>query len=391
MTSVGTAPIKEQTQAGTRPWIRRNLTWIGFSVLLAGLVVFLLVGRQAAAEDGKPLSANNPSPNGAMAIAQILQQHGAAVTSTDSLASTLAALDQHPGSTVLLYDARGFLAADQLQELKDAAGRIVVVAPRFATLRALDPDIRTGGVVPGSVQVLEPDCSEVDARAAGAVKAEGTIYSGPRVCYPVRRGGPGLYAASEDGSLIVLGSTGLLDNQHLAEEGNAALSIRSLGNAGDVVWYLPGASDVAPDSSTPTLGQLAPPWVGIAGPWLALVAVLAIAWRGRRMGPLVHEPLPVVVNAAETAEGRARLYQDSRSVERAADNLRAGTLSRLAGHFNLGGGSTADDVMDAAAKKLGRPHPELRSTLLDFRPQSEQQLVQWAQELERIEQEAMTG
>ncbi|WP_347107893.1 hypothetical protein AAHB33_13235 [Paenarthrobacter sp. S56] len=109
------------------------------------------------------------------------------------------------------------------------------------------------------------------------------------------------------------------------------------------------------------------------------------------MGPLVHEPLPVVVKAAETAEGRARLYQDSRSVERAADNLRAGTLSRLARHFNLGVGSTADDVMDAAARKLGRPHPELRHTLLDFRPQSEQQLVQWAQEIERIEQEAMTG
>ena len=46
---------------------------------------------------------------------------------------------------------------------------------------------------------------------------------------------------------------------------------------------------------------------------LLLTAGLAAAiWRGRRFGPLVPERLPVTVRAAETTEGRARLYAHAR-------------------------------------------------------------------------------
>jgi signal transduction protein with GAF and PtsI domain len=107
------------------------------------------------------------------------------------------------------------------------------------------------------------------------------------------------------------------------------------------------------------------------------------------MGPLVFEPLPVVVKAAETAEGRARLYQDSRAVERAARNLRAGTLSRLARHFNLGADATTEAILDTTARHVKLPATEVRSVLIDFMPESEGQLVQWAQQIERIEQEAI--
>ena len=66
------------------------------------------------------------------------------------------------------------------------------------------------------------------------------------------------------------------------------------------------------------------------------VAVLAMLWRGRRLGPLAAEPLPVVVRSAETAEGRARLYQDGRSLDRAAATLRAAALTRLSARLRLG-------------------------------------------------------
>ena len=52
-------------------------------------------------------------------------------------------------------------------------------------------------------------------------------------------------------------------------------------------------------------------------------------WRGRRLGRLVPEPLPVVVRAVETTEGRARMYRRSRAHGRAAATLRAATLARL--------------------------------------------------------------
>ena len=44
-------------------------------------------------------------------------------------------------------------------------------------------------------------------------------------------------------------------------------------------------------------------------------------WRGRRLGPLVVEPLPVVVKAVESTQGRGRLYRRVRDRAHAAGIL----------------------------------------------------------------------
>ncbi|MCT9870136.1 DUF4350 domain-containing protein [Paenarthrobacter aurescens] len=382
------APLERSSRRGFTVWFRKHLAWIGIGALLAGLVTYLAIAGVSGAKDPRPLSARNPAPDGAMAVAEILGRQGVSITPTDTLADTLSALSARDNATVLLYDPKGFLDQSQVEDLTAAADRIVLVKPRLRTLSGLEPGFRPGGVVPEATTVIGPDCDQRDAVAAGRVSAQGSVYTGPMVCYPIRSSGPGLYAASTDGRVIVLGSTDLLDNQHLATEGNAALALRTLGNNRDLVWYIPGVGDISTADSTPTLNELAPRWLAFAGPWLAVVTLLAIAWRGRRMGPLVFEPLPVVVKAAETAEGRARLYQDSRAVVRAADNLRAGTLARLARHFNLGADATREAIVDATAQRLGRPAPEVGSVLIDLMPENEGQLVQWAQQIERIEQEA---
>lgn len=193
-----------------------------------------------------------------MAVAEILSQHGVDVTSTDTLEETTAALERDPDASLLLYDPRGFLDGEQLSGLRDSANRMTVVSPRLTVLRALDADIRPGGVVPEDITTLNPACGVEDAQAAGPVAARGAVYSGPAVCYPIRDGGPGLYAAVEGGRLVVLGSTDLLDNQHLADQGNAALAIRTLGTTQKLVWYLPSVADIQADRSAPTLSELAP-------------------------------------------------------------------------------------------------------------------------------------
>ena len=380
----------EGLSAGQRfkAWFRKHVVWIALGVLLACLVTFLAINSVSGATDSRRLSARNPAPDGAMAAAEILARHGVSVTPTDSFEDTLDALSAKDETTLFLFDAQGFLDRSQVEEITAAADRVVVVTPRLRTLNGLGQGIRPGGVVPEATQVIEPGCEQEDAKAAGRISAQGSVLSGPVVCYPTREDGPGLYAASADGRVIVLGSRELMDNQHLALEGNAALTLRTLGNNANLVWYLPGVGDVSASNSNPSLSELAPRWLAFAGPWLGLVALLAIAWRGRRMGPLVFEPLPVVVKAAETAEGRARLYQDSRAVGRAADNLRAGTLTRLARHFNLGAETTPEAILDATARHVAQPAQEVRFVLIDFMPENEGQLVQWAQQIERIEQEA---
>jgi hypothetical protein len=86
---------------------------------------------------------------------------------------------------------------------------------------------------------------------------------------------------------------------------------------------------------------------------LWLVVLLVALWKGRRIGPLVSEELPVVVRASETVEGRGRLYRSRRARDRAADALRTATLQRLLPRLGLGAGASPTAVVTAVAQRSG--------------------------------------
>jgi hypothetical protein len=356
---------------------------------VVGLAV--VISTQLAPKgDSLPLSVHNAGPDGARAVSEILGRHGVAVKDVGSFGAATAALADRPGATLLLYDRSGFLDQSRLDDLITNAGRVVLVTPRLATLQAFDAGISQSGVVPESAPLLEPGCGLSDPAAAGAVSGTGGfLYDGGTVCYRPPGSAAGLLASTDGGGLTVLGSAALISNGALARNGHAALVLRTLGSSADLVWYLPGIGDAAASESAQTLDELAPDWVAFLGPWLVFVAVLAIVWRGRRLGPLVFEPLPVVVKAVETAEGRARLYQDSHALDRARDNLRAGTLVRLAQALRLGSQASVENVAEAAARRLGRPVTDI-SGLVQEHPRTATRLVQWSQELEKLENEVRT-
>lgn len=377
-------------RSGAGSWLGRHRGAAAVGAAAAVGLAVVISSQLAPKGDALPLSVHNAGPDGAKAVSEILGRHGVSVKDVESFGAAADALSDRPGATLLLYDRNGFLDQYRLEELTANAGRVVLVTPRLGTLKALNAGISQAGVVPESSPLLEPGCGLSDPAAAGPVSGTGGfLYDGRTVCYRPPGSTAGLLAATDDGGLTVLGSTALLNNGGLASYGHAALALRTLGSSGDLVWYLPGLGDAAASGSTQTLDELAPDWVAFLGPWLVLVAVLAIVWRGRRLGPLVFERLPVVVKAVETAEGRARLYQDSHALDRARDNLRAGTLVRLAQALRLGSGATADEVTRAAARHLGRQVTDV-SGLIQERPGTAARLVQWSQELDKMENEVRT-
>lgn len=390
--TAGPAADRRGTQRASRlkAWTRKHR---GLSVAAAVLLVALgitIANVLAAPKDGRALSAGNPGPSGAQAVARILSAHGVRVEPVDDFTSAMAALSSRPGATLFLYDNGSYLDGDQLQQLIARTDHTVVVAPSFTTLEGLDSGLQQAGIVPDGREVLQPGCSDADARAAGPIQAPSSyLYSGGATCYSPDTEGTdtaGVLARSASGNLTVIGSEQLMSNRELAREGNAALAIRSLGKTDAVVWYLPGVGDFNNAASPPSLNELAPAWTAYLGPWLILVAALAMVWRGRRMGPLVFEPLPVIVKAGETAYGRARLYQDARAIELARDNLRAGALVRLARHLRLGPDASVEDVGRRAAAYVGWPEASVLDLLAEM-PAGEARLVQWAQELHKLEQE----
>jgi hypothetical protein len=120
---------------------------------------------------------------------------------------------------------------------------------------------------------------------------------------------------------------------------------------------------------------------------LSLAVLLIALWKGRRIGPLVAEELPVVVRASETVEGRGRLYRSRRARDRAAQALRAATLQRLLPRLGLSADTSAPAVVIAAAQR-SRFHAEsVRHILFGPSPASDADLVQLARTLDDIERQ----
>ena len=390
------APEQAAASGGSSTTALRNRLrawrlWIVLALLLVGGVVLTLL--TSSGSDRTPLSAANPAPEGAQAVVRVLQEQGVEVVQAEDYESALAALEDKDAA-LLFFDPNEYLTGSRLSELEAAAQKRVLVEPTFAQLRALAPDISQAGLVPEDIidagTVSEARCPDPAAEAAESVSAGGLAYRGPITCFPVTGSSEptaGLYAAAGDGSAAVLGYSGLLANGTIAANGNAALALWALGSQDTLVWYLPVPADIPAGAEPVNPFSLLPDWVNPLLAWTVVVAALAAFWRGRRLGPLALEPMPVVVRAAETADGRARLYQDSRALDRAAANLRAATLVRLASRLRLGPGSTAADVVQAAARSSGRSAADVDSLLNRHIPANDSDLVAWSQELLYLEEE----
>ncbi len=188
----------------------------------------------------------------------------------------------------------------------------------------------------------------------------------------------------------MLGSGVLLTNDRLAQEGDAALALGLLSDRRPVVWALPGGSDLARAQGA-SLRDVLPGWVLPVVAELLVAGVLLGLWRGRRFGPLVAEPLPVVVRAVEVVEGRGRLYRQGSARASAAAALRTGALQRLLPALGLGRATNTDDTERGAAVlaqtvsvRSGWPVEAVRRLLYGPAPADEVALVNLAGELDRL-------
>ncbi len=368
---------------------RRALPLLIGAVVLAFIVLIGLIPGQD--EDNRPLSPTNPAPDGARAVAEVLSDQGVDVVHPATYEDALAVLGEGPAS-VFLNDPRGYLSADQVQDLAGGAERTILAAPGTRQLLGLDQDFDVVGALPpgtDDAEAVDAACPDPAAVAAGSVSSTGTVYTGPVECFPVELedASGGLFVTSTDGSVVVLGAPALLSNRSITENGHAALALTALGSSPTLVWFEPTSADIVATGEGIDPTTLLPGWINVLLLWLLACAALAMLWRGRRLGPLAAEPLPVVVRAAETAEGRARLYQDSGSVSHAAANLRAATIARMARRLRVNRSAPAGEVLDAAARHSGRSRADLEQRLLDSTPTTQRELVLWAQDILELEKE----
>jgi hypothetical protein len=186
--------------------------------------------------------------------------------------------------------------------------------------------------------------------------------------------------------VTVVGSTEFMTNGGLLRAGNAALAMNLAGQHPRLVWYAPQRMEGESSGST-TIFSMIPDNVAwmVAQLWLAVL--LIALWKGRRVGPLVAEELPVVVRASEAVEGRGRLYRSRRARDRAALALRAAALQRLLPRLGLGADASTPAVLVAVAQRSRSHEESVRHILFGPPPVSDTDLVQLARALDDIERQ----
>jgi hypothetical protein len=241
--------------------------------------------------------------------------------------------------------------------------------------------------------VRAPGCRLPAARRAGPADAgpvsydvDGTSLGSAVRCY-AHDGRPSLVQGRVDGQLLTLvGSVSGFTNSRLDDEGNAALSLGLLGGHDRLVWFLP-SRDALPPQAQKSFYALVPHgvWWGLAQ--LAVAILLLALWRARRLGPVIAEPLPVVVRAAEAVEGRGRLYRRAGARDRAGEALRSGGRARLGPALGLPRRADPTVVVAAVAARSSRPAAEVGALLYGAAPADDASLVRLADALDDLERE----
>ena len=365
-------------------------------VVAAWLAVMVWIALQPNRDDGS-LGLDDETPSGAAAIVDVLQDRGIEVRPAQSTTQLASELDRRPDATVVLHDkyaamqTASFERLEALDELIPTDQRVFAGVSDRQLQYLLDGVAATQPVGFEDHLEVEADCQLDAASEAGDVAGirQGVVLTDAgHGCFGVDNTASAdtayAFAQTADGA-IIFADWRMLSNSGLYENGTATLATWSLGGSETVIWFQPDFQ-FDPDAD----GQLSPvqlpDWARMGLVWAVIVAGIWLLYRGRRTGPVVVEPLPTEVPAAETTVGRGRMHAKAKHFDHALQTLQQASLARLARMLQLGPRTAADAVLAEAAAQLGLPQHELQT--LYSRPTSRltnQQFVTWSNQLLDLE------
>jgi Domain of unknown function (DUF4350) len=356
--------------------------------LIAGLVLAaaIILGAVASQERRGYLDPDGVDSAGARALVRLLEAQGVQVDGVRTVDN--AAASGGPGDTMLVT-IPDLVQPDDVQRLVDTGADLVLVAP--GNVSAFDDKLQVVGSAPP--EELEPECDLIQAERAGSARLGGVAYDAPssaQRCYRDESGAFLIVDTTDSGErMVVLGTGDPLTNRYLDDDGNASLALGLLGQTERLIWFRPVIAPAAGGQQA-SLSELLPSWVVPVGWQLAIAAVFAAWWRARRLGPVVTEPLPVVVRAAEATEGRARLYRRGRARGHAATALRDASTARLRSRLGLPRDTSSEGIAHAVANRTDRSPADVSAVLVGPPPLDDTALVELADDLDRLEQEVRT-
>lgn len=374
------------TPTGRAAW-RASGPVVAFAVALGVVIALclLVVFTRQPVESG--FSIRSAGQNGTRALAELLRQQGVSVDEARDPADAVA--DAGQGTTLVVADTT-FLTRHAAGAVASSGADLVLIAPSPTRLADITHRVRESGLDQQDTE--EPDCSLPAASRSGAAQVTGSVYrvtkerTGVVRCYRSGHGAALVQWRESSHTITVIGSTYPFVNARLDQQGNAALALNLLGANRELIWLLPEPA-ASGGQRTGSFADLVPYPVRIALFGIVVAVALFAVARGRRLGPVIAERLPVVVRAVETTEGRARLYRAVRARGRAANALRAGTISRLRPLLGLPRRAEPVAVIAAVAARSGRDPADVQLLLYGGTPDDDAALVRLADGLHALERQ----
>jgi hypothetical protein len=372
------------------PWLRRNrgTTLLVVVLLVVVALVSLVTVRQSP--QGEPLDPDNPSPDGAQAVARVLEQQGVELDVVRRAAELeRATIDADTTVMVTSPERLGTGTAHQVEVRTITAGAVVLAAPGRTLFRSLGLPLRETDARNDTKPAAGCDDPLLSDLTLDVPRSVGYRGSGPFLtrCFEgsVDRAGALVVRVDRGTPVYAVGATELFGNDRVDRGDNAAAALRLLGQHRRLVWYVPDPRDVRAGDTGSFVAQL--PSGLLPALWLVAAAVLAtMLWRGRRLGPLVVEPLPVVVKAVESTQGRGRLYHRVRDRSHAAGILRAAAVRRLTARLRLPPGDPRA-LVEAVARATGSDPWRVHDVLVARPVPDDHALVRLAADLAALERE----
>ena len=418
-----------------RRWLRLVIPYaIVFTALIGSTIAYSV--EQPDVTNAAYLSPTSSDDIGGQSLAQALTQRGISVNPVDQTSEALVqAMEATAGATIFI-PAPTLVHPYYLRMIKflPATTTVVIVAPTSEVLGL--------GLIDASVdqvrlaaKTTSPNCSYAPAAQAGLASVYRTRYevadaTTAETCYD------GALAVVTKGAarVVLVGADDPFRNDRIQEYHNADLATGLLSTSQTLIWldlhaaesrptYIddpsladdpaappslgPGSPD--PDFEIPTdndetddgeedtaaddssggdysnpLWQAFPPWVFVAVILTAMATFLLALARGRRLGGPVEEPLPIVVQATETVEGKGRLYQRAKARDVAIVTLRERAIQRLTHLLDLPPATDRWEIERLVSAASGWHPQHVAALLYDDSPQDDQSLVTMAAALERL-------
>jgi hypothetical protein len=351
--------------------------------LVAIVAVAAVSTYLTAPRPGGRMDAESTSPDGAHALVTLLRDRGVDVVVANTVADVERAA--RPDSLLLVAETYLLVDDDLMARLAAVPGDRLLIEPVSTTRKTLAPEIRIGRA---STMGGKPNCDLPEARGAGEVQFGVSDTYEATGDYPLSKcyGGAVVRYQAGGRTVTVVGSADFMMNSGLLKQGNASLAMNLAGTRPRLIWYAPQHAEGEKTSGS-NIFDLIPDNVNWIVWQLGIVVLLAALWRGRRLGPLVAEKLPVVVRASETVEGRGRLYRSHRARDRAADALRTAALQRILPRLGLAVNAAAPAVIAAVSQRCNKSPEALHHFLFGPPPSSDEDLVNLSRELDDIERQ----